>query len=219
VNRIVLIALALVFANRGDAQSFSADPLSTRSVSGQFTASASKSMVPSRFASNDSISTDPGLLVISCERIKQSLYRKLDCKTSWQGRIQLHVHSARFAGEQPTILIENGLRGWAFRVELPDSIQEAGFVRTIVEALLMEIANRNANSHPAEVPMWLAEGLSQELIVFESATFSVPSELDRVNGLDVFRLDVSARRTNAVELAKDVLRNQSPMTLKRMNRK
>jgi hypothetical protein len=65
--------------------------------------------------------------------------------------------------------------------------------------------------------MWLSEGLSQELIVFEAATFSVPSKLDRVNGLDLFRLDVSTQRTNAVDLVKQVLQKQSPMTFEQLS--
>ena len=37
-------------------------------------------------------------------------------------------------------------------------------VRAIVSSLLLELSNRQADTHPAEVPVWLTEGLTQQLM-------------------------------------------------------
>jgi hypothetical protein len=188
------------------------------SASEQFLVFPPGSSIPSKFSNvKTTIPLDPALLVISAERIKESLWRKLDVKGSWQGRILVRTHPARFATEPPSVVIEPALRGWSYHVDLPDSMEQSGFVTTMVHVLLLEIANRNADSHPAEMPLWLAEGLSQELLDADSATLILPTPQDAENGLNVRRVNFEGHRPNAVKRAKEILNARPPLTFEELS--
>ena len=42
-------------------------------------------------------------------------------------------------------------------------------IRAIVQTLLLEVANRQARERSAEIPLWLAEGLTQHLLAAAEA--------------------------------------------------
>ena len=164
MNRIAVMLFAVALAGRATAQTPARGAASTRSFSGQFEAYAPFGLAPSTRPSvvgDGYISLEPGLLVVSCERIKQALWRALDASPSWRGRVHLSLRPARSAAEAVTIISEKVPGGWSYRVGLPNEMEKDRFVRVIVQVLLMEIANRNASSRTAEIPTWLAEGLSQ----------------------------------------------------------
>ncbi|MBC8096263.1 MAG: hypothetical protein H7Y43_10650 [Akkermansiaceae bacterium] len=190
-----------------------------RSVSGAFLVHPSKPAFTSRFHRGDdsSISLEPAVLAISCERIKQSLWRILDSKAPAKGKIHVHLRPARFAFEQATIVVEPGISGWDYRIDVPDSLPPVGFVGAIVHASLLEIANRNAGEKSAEIPLWLAEGLAQELLMTEKIEFLLPPAQTQDNGLLVNRLLHNQRRTDSLEHARRILRVHAPLTFEQLS--
>lgn len=140
-----------------------------RSASGQFTVRGQPVSVRAAatpdFANNSNfLKLEPAVTAISCERIKQALLDKLDDKSRWHDKVFLALYPAQFPNDGGTLVAEQFRDGWQYRLELPGVIDRARFVRAIVEALLLERANRNANDHSAEIPIWLSEGLTKELL-------------------------------------------------------
>lgn len=190
-----------------------------RSVTGQFIAFASTSPSPSRFyrADTNSIPLDPAMLVISCERIKQALSRRLQVTAPAKGRIYLHLRPARFDKEAATLVVEPVLDRWGCRVDLPDATDPASFIRVIGEATLLELANRGAKERSAEIPLWLTEGLCQELLATEKNGLLMPPGLAGKNGEVLQRLLLEGRRENPIHQAQEVLRNRTPLTFEQLS--
>jgi hypothetical protein len=215
--KFIVAVIALMLALAGQAAPFQTGA-PTRSATQQFLAYPPKGALPSRYCTPNSIPQEPALLAISCERIKQSLFNHLGLDPrQWRGKIHIHLRAARFAGEQPSITIQNSLHGWAYYVNLPDALEQTGFVRTMVEALLLEIANRDAEARLAEIPAWLAEGLSRELIDFDGATLMLSAPEKGANGLNVLEVNFDARRPNPLERAKQVLQMRPPLTFEQLS--
>jgi hypothetical protein len=153
-----------------------------RSVSGQFTAvavglAAARTAAPTVLetpggfivnpgtpaAATEEASLDPALLVISCERIKQSLLLTLGLPDQWRGRVGIFIAPARPQEEGTLLTGMHGGNGWNYELTLPSPIQRRLLVRAVVKALLTEMANRAAGEQSAEIPDWLVAGLSGRL--------------------------------------------------------
>jgi hypothetical protein len=194
------------------------DAASTRSVSGQFTVYGPRQASPpdpvSELGTNAQfMRLEPALLAVSCERIKQELWRELGVNAPWRGRIELALHSAQSSNEAITVVSERFTDGWNYHVELPDTIERTRFVRLIVQVLLIEYANRQAVSRSAEIPTWLAEGLSQQLTASREMELVLTPPRQTVNGFAVSRTSFEGHRTDPLEPARRQLRDQPPLTL------
>ena len=222
---ILVVLLALLGV--AGAQTVLPEPnLNTRSYSGQFFVRASAIPTDPRLASQltaggNYVQLDPALLVVSVERIKELLWRKLAAKPAWRGRIYLDLRAARSADENVRLVSEKFSDGWRYRVQLPDVIEHERFVRAIIQALLLEIANRGATERSAELPLWLVEGLSHELIASgdmagELKIFLPPPNVKEA-GLTLSRLKLDERRTNSLYWARVVLGSQPPLTFEELS--
>jgi len=100
-----------------------------------------------------------------------------------------------------TITLEHFRDGWYYRVDLPDQLQRSRFVRAIVQVLLLEWANRNAGEHSAEIPAWLVDGLTQQLLTSSEMDLVVPPPVSAGNGPSVATTDIKWRRENPLEQA------------------
>jgi hypothetical protein len=102
--------------------------------------------------------------------------------------------------------------GWDYRVELPDVLARTRFTRALTGVLLLELANRGAQSHSAEMPPWLVDGLAEELLAAGSPEFilSVPDKL--VNGLPVTRINATQHGLDLLAGAQRVLQQHPPLT-------
>ena len=219
--------LAIVFALLGGAGAQTpAGSQTTRSFSGQFYVHAPRppadaALVSRLMAGGNYIQLDPGLLAVSCECIKQLLWRRLGDQPSWRGRIHLDLRAARAADENVRIVSEKFSDGWRYHVQLPDLIERERFLRAIVQVLLVEIANRDAGERSTEMPLWLVEGLATELL----ASGDMAGELklllappDKMEAdLKISRLNFDGRRTNSLHWARVVLGSQPPLTFEQLS--
>jgi hypothetical protein len=193
----------------------------TRSRSGQFMVFGDPSTtLASRFpgvATNlDFIALEPTLLAVSCERIKESLYRELNAPASWHGKIILKPHETFSANESITIITERDRGAWNYRVELPDVLERNRFVEAIVQVLLLEMANRNA-ARSAEIPGWLADGLSRQLLALSEMEIILPPPRFYENGVTVTRVSVNQRKPNPLAEAQQVLNSHPPLTFQELS--
>lgn len=201
------------------------DMNSVHSVSGQFVATGPAPSSPSTFlpgvATNANlVRLEPALLSVSAERIKQSLRRKLGIEPGapWQGKIFLVLHPAQSLDEDVTIVAQPFLKGWNYRVQLPDVLSRTRFLRAMTGVLLLELANRNATgTRLAEIPAWLTDGLAQQLSDTGSPeiVLSAPGKL--VNGLPQNRTVTTQRGLDALADARRVLRDHAALTFSQLS--
>jgi hypothetical protein len=217
MKKIAGIAIAIALADAVGAQVLPGGNVLTRSHSGQFVVRASQvAPDPTRRSNLETnisfISLEPTLLVVSCERIKQALWRKLGAPASWRGNIYLNLHSARSADDPVAIVSEKFTDGWAYHVELPELLKRERFVRAMVQVLLVEVANRNADSRSAEIPAWLVEGLARELLASAETEIILPPPRWNVRGLTIRPEVVNGRKPHPLEQAQKNLRARPPLT-------
>jgi hypothetical protein len=128
---------------------------------------------------HDKIPLEPALLVVSCERMKELFLLELGLNDEWRGKIELIINSATTARE-PLLTAVHRPDGWSYELELPKTIREEILVRSVIQALLTELANRRAGSQSAEVPFWLVEGVSAHLQAYNMPTFVIRPNVQSV---------------------------------------
>ena len=190
----------------------------TRSVSGQFIVAKSQPSLPSFVQSvnpdSNSIRLNPALLAVSAERIKQALWRKigLEPNAPWRGRIVLALHPARYPDEKVTVVSQHFADGWNYRVAFPDVLSRTRFMRAMTSVVLLEFANRGADEHSADIPAWLTEGLSQELLATGSVEIVLSPPVKKINGLLESRIDTTQQGIDPIAGARRVLADHSALT-------
>lgn len=108
---------------------------------------------------------EPTVLVLTCERVRTELLKELGLGDAWSGRIQIIVQG----DQRPTepVLVESQWYpgGWRYRMVVPGQLERPRLVRALTRVLLLELANRgNRSQRPAEIPLWLEEGLATHLL-------------------------------------------------------
>jgi hypothetical protein len=205
-------------------QSFALDKAFARSISGQFIIYAAPqfsplAVSPKVAADTNFVRLEPALLAVSAERIKDSLYRRLEFKPGapWRGQIYLVIHPARSLDESVNIISKRLAGGWDYRVELPDVLVRTRFTRALTGVLLLELANRDAQSHSAEIPAWLVDGLAQQLLAAGSPEFILSAPDKIVNGLPVTRINATQHGLDSLAAAATVLKNYPAMTFEELS--
>jgi len=165
-----------LIAGPARAQFLGPNPLFANSRSGQFTVQAATAAEPEPIlATNASlIHLEASLVAISAERIKQSLSQELEVNQPWRGRILLALYPAVTAEDGAVIRSERFDEGWQYQVLLPNVIERGRYVRAVTEVLLLEVANRSPGPCSAEIPTWLVEGLSRQLVMAKGLEIILP---------------------------------------------
>jgi hypothetical protein len=91
-------------------------------------------------------------------------------------------------------------------------MERGRFVRAIVQVLLVEIANRNSQARSTEIPLWLVEGLSRDLLASDEMQIILQPPNWKVNGVTITPLSVSGRRPSPLARARAVLGEYPPLT-------
>jgi hypothetical protein len=195
---------------------------SASSQSGQFIVQAERlpgpaAATPNLAANPRLFRLEPRLVTVSCERIKQNLSRELGTTSPWKGRIFLALHPARAAGQNITVTSERFRDGWQYRVDLPDAVERTRYMRAIVQVILLELANRQANLRLAEPPRWLTEGLSQQLLTSSEAEIILQPPRDTVNGLSLTTTRITELKENPVDRARKKLGSRSAVSFEQLS--
>jgi hypothetical protein len=217
-----VLALLLPRAVRAD---FSLPGMvSADSISGQFVVTSSPqlsdvALLPDVATNREFVRLEPALLAVSAERIKQSLMAKLgvDSHTPWSGNIYLAVHPAQSLDESVAVVSSRFNGRWVYHVLLPDALPRQKLVRALTGAVLLEYANRNAGDHSAEVPAWLVEGLSQELLAENMQNYALSEPDQTVNDIPVQRVNFTERSLDTLADARTVLQTYSVLTFQQLS--
>ena len=198
-----------------------------QSVSGQFIISSSGSSytsdlpLPRNSSEASTIRLEPAFLSVTAERIKDSLWHQLGVPVGaqWQGNIALALHPARRWNEPTPVSATPGLRGWNYRLDLPDVLPKAQFIRAMTSAVLFELAEHNStgSARVPELPAWLVDGLTQQLISGEVRDLLVASPDRLLNGLPQSRQDTKQHGLDPLVAARQILKQSSPLTFEQMS--
>jgi hypothetical protein len=206
----------------GQAQVPLADPGLARSLSGQFVVRAARPAelaAPARnLATNQNlIRLEPSLVAVSCERVRQALCRELQSDAPWRGKVFVWLYPADSPDDPATLTSELFRDGWRYRLDLPDFIERSHFISAVVEAVLLEMANRNAGTHSAELPAWLVEGLSQQLQITHGIEILLPPPQAAGTGLSLVSASFNGRKEAPLERAHKILTTRPALTFEQLS--
>ena len=216
-----LLVAALGIPAPASAQSLPGGDQLAFSYSGQFvvTGSAEKSLLvslPAVTTNSTFVRLDPALLSVSAERLKQALYRLLGLPSvrDWQGKIFLAMHPALWTDENVTVVAKPLGQTWCYLVQIPDVVQRDRFVRGLTGALLLELANRqsSADGHCADLPVWLMDGLSRDMLQDELAEVVVTEPNTSLDDFTPPKGPAKERELDPLAAARQVLRTHPALT-------
>ena len=219
----IVAGILLPAASPGQTAGFlAAERPAERSVSGQFIIHSARVMDGSsslsRMATNRNyIYLRPALLPVSSERIKHLVWRELVTAAPWVGKIHISLYTAASARDVVTIVSERFRDGWQYRMEMPDLLDRTKYVRAMVQVILLEYANRTAGERSAEIPTWLSEGLTQEILTASEMAVILPAPQVNANGLGMAETYRQARRENPLEAAHRVLGTLEPLSYEELS--
>ena len=121
----------------------------------------------------------PELVTVSAERIKTGVLLQLGMTDRWRGKIRFNFDSGKSNPNQFYVDSRRFTNGWRYQVTISPKIRREVWVRGCVALHLLEIANRMATERSAEVPIWLIEGITSELIQTALVDLS-PSFTDQI---------------------------------------
>ncbi len=198
---------------------------SVQSASGQFIVTGPAQFsplvrLPGVAMDTNLVRLEPALLSVSAERVKDALRRLLGVKPNapWRGKIFLVLRPAQSLHEDVTIVAQPFLNGLDYQVQLPDVLPQARYLRAMTSVLLLEFANRNATgARAAELPGWLADGLSRQLSAAGTpdVVLSAPGRL--VDGLPQNRMVTTQRGVDPLAGARRVLRDHAALTFDQLS--
>ena len=196
--------------------------LATRSLSGQFVIRADRPSVPGTAPRNletnrTLIRLDPSLLSVSCERIKQNLWRDLNAAAPWQGTIAVVLYPATALDDPVTLTSERFRDGWQYRVEMPALLERTRYVRAMVQTLLTEMANRNGPARSAEIPVWLVEGFTQKLLASGETEILLTPPHAAIGFKVPFTPVLVPRKENPLEQTHRLLSVTAPLTFDQLS--
>ncbi len=198
------------------AQAYYPDPVTTHSSSGQFIVYGPRRANPLPPGLNNAtnlVRLEPTFLAVSCERIKQALLSELDAPTAWRGKVYLVLRPIQRVDEPIAVNSSRFTDGWMYQIDLPDAVESSPLVSTMVRVLLLEMTNRKAGTHPTELPIWLTEGLSQELRAASEIDLVVQPPRQMINSVNISQMLRNARKTDPLTAAHERLRSRPPLTL------
>ena len=215
----VLAAPVVWFTTGGsEAQSFPGGfSLTARSRSEQFLIYGGNDTVAVNLQrSNTVVVLAPSLAAVSCERIKSALLSRLGAPDRWQGRISLAIIPAsRLPAFDLTVVPYSD--GWQYRLQAPDRVPPRQFVQAIVRTLLLEMANRSARDRSSEVPFWLAEGLTEELIAGSGVDLVVDTPITGRTLLPATMTQRDIRGGQTLVQAHECLQTNLPLTIEQLS--
>jgi len=221
---VATILLSLLCAARAqDIASLMPHP--TRSQSGEFLAygvpgSDNNPVAHAYFLQTniDLVQLEPWVLVVSCERIKDVLWREFNFNTPAPGKIFIFLYHAQSTDDPITITPQQFADGWSYRLDMPDMLTHKHYLSALTHVMLLELANRNADGRSAEIPLWLREGVAQQFLTGHEADLIPLIPLWNVNGLTISPpIVLEGRRKDPLAHAHEVLTLNPTLTFTEMS--
>ena len=163
------------------------------------------------------IRVDPSLLAVSCERIKHAVLTEFGASDNWRDRIFIDLRHARTLDDEVIIASEPLERGWDYHVSLPDTIADSRLITSVIDALVLEMANRNAKGRTAEIPAWLGYGVAEDVIRSTQTELVLEPAKSSITGVPFGLFAPAGVMTNALALAHANLQAAPPLTIDQLS--
>jgi hypothetical protein len=220
----LLVALACTSFSSAHAQLNQIRPNSpglARSISGQFIvhggAHVDTTASGGLINNGTLLQLEPSYVVVSCERIKHAVTEELGDAGLWRGKIYISLQRAETTQQEITFIAERFRDGWNYRLLVPNPVEPVRFIRALVQALLLEQANRRNPTHAAEIPLWLTEGVTQQILATRGQQVLLSPPKQQGNRLSIQPTTVDTRRSEASFLARAALGDRTAMTLQELS--
>src|SRR3954453_21124457 len=157
------------------------EPVTVRSRSGQFLVRGlplTEEMNQGSGSTNtlSFVRLDPRLFAIACETIKLAVLKELAMPDRWAGTVAVALHPNQQDNESIEVASIRYSTSWGYQVSVPERVDRKRLIKAMVEVILQEIANRRAGEREAEVPVWLGEGLTAQLLATTLADVALEPE-------------------------------------------
>lgn len=214
---LLAILLGPIVARALPALALPGERPSARSSSGQFVIyglrRAGELAPVSRLETNRNlIRLDLSLVPVTCERIKQLLYRELASPLNYRGKLYLVLYPTRTDHDPIRIESTQFADGWRYRMELPELVDRSRYVESVVQLLLLEMANRKAVERTADIPAWLIEGMTQQLLSANETQILIAPPQPGANGIGFAPFMTNVVRRHPLEDAHLKLCQRPPLT-------
>src|SRR5438552_3762323 len=122
------------------------------------------------------VQLEPDPLLMSAERIKEALLHEL--RLPARGGAAIHCYLYAPVRNNENILLVSTLHsdGWQYSLQVSDDLDRTKLVSGIVQVVLLEFANHGTAQKSAEIPAWLVEGLTKQLLAKVGTELVVDSE-------------------------------------------
>jgi hypothetical protein len=155
------------------------------SQSGQFIVhgTAGRRLTPRPPTTNGTsiVEVEPQLIAVTAERTRQAFIRELELTDSFLDRIHIAVLNFAPPNQPIGIISQINTDGFVYRIGMPPRVPSVQVMKALIQTLLLEYANRGAG-RCAELPTWLVEGMTRQLltrIVPASVFNSEPLTIER----------------------------------------
>jgi hypothetical protein len=161
------------------------------SHSGQFVVhgGAAPRVRPREFGTNSPalITIEPQTLAVTAERAKKAFLQELLAGDAFQDKVHAVVLDLAPPNQPIQLVSEIYLDGFQYRILAPGRVEHTRLVRALVQALMAEFANRGSR-RCAELPRWLVEGMTRQVLASAVPTYVVNEEAAAVEVLGYDRL-------------------------------
>lgn len=143
--------------------------VTVHSRSGQFIVHSAAPTQPSLArvgppGTNRVITLYPDPLAVSCERIKAAVLAELGLPDRWRGKVHVTIDARAPADLFPLATALPFADGWQLSLRLPRELEPPVLIRGVVHAVLLEWVLRNPGPYPPEIPVWLVEALTGQVL-------------------------------------------------------
>lgn len=118
------------------------------------------------------INLEPQIFAITAERTKRAFLQELQAQDMFRDEVHAVVLDFMPPDRPIQLVSEIFLDGFEYRLGVPGRVEHTRLVRAVVQALLLEYANRGAK-RCAELPRWLVEGMTRQVLSSTVPTYVV----------------------------------------------
>ena len=119
---------------------------------------------PASLLATNLVRLEQGPLTIICDRIREVLLQEMGAANLVHGRVYVHLRP----GPPTAEIILTPVRfsqGWQYELTLPTRLDRTRLVTAITHTVLQEMANRSSGGRVVNVPQWLVEGLTAQVLI------------------------------------------------------
>ncbi len=119
---------------------------------------------PASLMATNLVRLEQGPLAIICDRIREVLLQEMGAANLVHGRVYVYLRP----GPPTAEIILKPLRfaqGWQYELTLPTRVDRTRLVTAITHTVLQEMANRSSGGRVVNLPQWLVEGMTAQVLI------------------------------------------------------